>query len=88
MMLPKLWKIKVKSRPIPKSLLKKLKSEYSLSTQDLIMWEQMHENIAIEKYQQIIGNKVSPAGLYLFLCGFLGSSPGGVIENDLMALEY
>ena len=71
-----------KDKPIPNSLLKNLRGEYSLGTKDSIMWGQMHEQIAIERYQQTTGNKVQPAGLYLFPCGFLGSTPGGIIEDS------
>ena len=71
-----------KDKPIPNSLLKKLRGEYSLGTKDSIMWGQMHEQIAIERYQQTTGNKVQPAGLYLFPCGLLGSTPDGIIEDS------
>ena len=78
--------------PYPPSLFKKLKGEYSLGTKDAIMWGQMHEAQAIQDYMQKTGNKVKQAGLYLFPCGFLGSSPDGIIElaaaqNDHGVLE-
>ena len=39
----------------------------------------MHEASAIAKYQEITGNHVQPIGLVLLPCGFLGSSPDGII---------
>ena len=42
------------------------------------MWGQMHEQIAIERHEQTTGNKIQPAGLYLFPCGLLGSTPDGI----------
>ena len=44
------------------------------------MWGQMHEAQAIQEYMEKTGNMVKPAGLHLFPCGFLGSSPDGIIE--------
>ena len=70
-----------KNCPIPSSLLKKLRGEYSLGTKDAIMWGQMHEDVAIKQYSFITGNVVEPAGLHLFPCGFLGSSPDGIISE-------
>jgi len=66
--------------PYPPSLFKKLKGEYLLGTKDAIMWGQMHEAQAIQEYMEKTGNMVKPAGLHLFPCGFLGSSPDGIIE--------
>ena len=45
------------------------------------MWGQMHEDVAIKQYSFITGNVVEPAGLHLFPCGFLGSSPDGIISE-------
>ena len=71
----------MQSRPFPPSLFKKLMGEYSLGTKDSIMWGQMHEDVAIKAYEKHTGNVVKQAGLYLFVCGFLGSSPDGIIET-------
>ena len=68
--------------PIPPSLLKKLRGEYQLGHKDSIMWGQMHEEVATEKYKELTGNKVTPAGLFLFPCGYLGCSPDGIIYED------
>ena len=69
------------NRPFPPSLFKNLKGEYSFGSKDSILWGQMHEDVAVSQYQDITGNKVKPAGLYLFPCGFLGCSPDGIIEK-------
>ena len=71
----------IQNRPFPPSLFKKLMGEYSLGTKDSIMWGQMHKDVAIKGYEKHTGNVVKPAGLYLFACGFLGSSPDGIIET-------
>ena len=54
--------------------------EYSLGKKDAIMWGQVHEEMAIQSYSQITGNTVTKTGLHLFPCGFLGSSPDGIIS--------
>ena len=43
------------------------------------MWGQMHENVAFDAYIKETGNHVEKTGLHLFECGFLGSSPDGII---------
>ena len=70
-----------KGRPFPPSLFKTLRGEYNLSlcTKDSILWGQMHEQQALDQYKEITGNEVASTGLQLFTCGFLGSSPDGVI---------
>ena len=45
------------------------------------MWGQMHEDHAIQKYKEKAGNDVEKAGLYLFPCGYLGSTPDGIINS-------
>ena len=42
----------------------------------------MHEEHAIEEYSKLSGNRVKPAGLFLFPCGFLGSTPDGIMERN------
>ena len=71
-----------KGNPIPPSLLKKLRGEYQLGTKDSIMWGQVQEEVAIEKYIEVTGNKVEPAGLILFPCAYLGCSPNGIIYEE------
>ncbi|XP_065062194.1 uncharacterized protein LOC135689022 [Rhopilema esculentum] len=71
---------KNQNRPYPPSLFKTLRMEYSLGKKDAIMWGQMHEEMAIQSYSQITGNTVTKTGLHLFPCGFLGSSPDGIIS--------
>eukprot|EP00795_Rhopilema_esculentum_P010083 gene10083-18733_t len=66
---------------LPPSLFKRLRGEYALRTKESIMWGQMHEDVAIKAYIEVTGNTVKPARLYLFLCGFLGCSPDGIIEE-------
>ena len=68
-------------RPFPTSLFKKLKGEYCFSTKDAILWGQMHEEHAIKKYAELTGNNVTPCGLFLFPCGFLGSTPDGIVQS-------
>ena len=46
------------------------------------MWGQVHEEVAIEKYIEVTGNKVEPAGLILFPCAYLGCSPDGIIYEE------
>ena len=76
-----------KKIPIPPSLLKKLRGEYSINTRDAVIWGQMHEKIALETYEKETGNKVQECGLSLFPCGFLGSSPDGIIFIKRFAEE-
>ena len=71
-----------KGNPIPPSLLKKLRGEYQLGTKDSILWGQVHEEVAMEKYREITKNKVEPAGLILFPCGYLGCSADGIIYEE------
>ena len=66
-------------KPFPPSLFKRLRGEYSIGSKDSVLWGQMHEASAIAKYQEITGNHVQPIGLVLLPCGFLGSSPDGII---------
>ena len=68
-------------RPFPPSLFKKLKGEYSFGTKDAILWGQMHEEHAIKEYSKVTGNSVTPCGLFLFPCGFLGSTPDGIVQS-------
>ena len=68
-----------KGVPFPPSLFKSLKGEYKLDTKDSIMWGQMHESISFDAYIRETGNIVEKTGLHLFECGFLGSSPDGIV---------
>ena len=72
---------KKKNIPMPPSLVKNLRGEYSFSTKDAVMWGQMHEKVALETYITQTGNNVQECGLFLFSCGFLGSSPDGIIYD-------
>ena len=63
----------------PESLFKLLKGEYNMEGKDPIMWGQMHEDTAIKAYENKTGNRVQDIGLCLFECGFLGSSPDGIV---------
>eukprot|EP00795_Rhopilema_esculentum_P003856 gene3856-15155_t len=42
----------------------------------------MLEKVATEKYKELSGNKVEPAGLFLFPCRYLGCSPDGIIYEE------
>lgn len=70
----------------PPSLFKTLQGEYHL-TKDAILWGQVHENIAINKYSEVTGKEVKKVGLVLFPCGFLGSSPDRVIIAENGCVE-
>ena len=69
----------LKGVPYPPSLFKTLKGEYNLGTKDSIIWGQVHEEIAIEHYKCKTQNRVENIGLCLFDCGFLGSTPDGIV---------
>lgn len=72
-----------KGTPYPESLFKSLKGEYRLEGKDSIMWGQMHEDNAISAYVALTNNRVEKIGLCLFDCGYLGSTPDGlVISTD------
>ena len=81
------------SKPYPPSLFKTLKGEYSVAGKDSIMWGQIHEGKAIQKYITLTGNTVKPVGLVLLPCGFLGCSPDGliyakgIVSNNVGVLE-
>ncbi len=42
----------------------------------------MHKEHAIKEYTKLTGNAVKPAGLFLFPCGFLGSTPDGIFDSN------
>ena len=42
----------------------------------------MHEEVATAKYTELSGNKIEPAGLFLFPCGYFGFSPDGIIYEE------
>ena len=65
----------------PPSLFKILQGEYSLQGKDAIIWGQVHEQQAIEQYKVFTGNQVAAVGLVLFECGYLGSSPDGIVSH-------
>ena len=69
------------SNAYPPSLFKTLRGEYSLQGKDSIIWGQVHEKQAIEQYKIITGNQVSDIGLVLFECGYLGSTPDGIVTQ-------
>lgn len=62
----------------PPSLFNTLQGEYNL-TKDAILWGQVHESSAMQKYSEVTEKAVKKIGLVLFPCGFLGSSPDGVV---------
>ena len=64
--------------PIPPSLLKKLRGEYSFNKKDSVMWGQMHEETALKLYMQKNEYSVEDCGIFLFPCGFLESSQDGI----------
>ena len=65
--------------PFPPSLFKTLVGEYTFNSKDSSIWGQMHEQVALEHYKELTGNHVEDTGIHLFPCGFLGSSPDGII---------
>ena len=50
------------------------------------MWGQMQESLVINQYMKATGNTVQNAGLYLFPCGYLGSTPDGIITSPSLEL--
>lgn len=72
-------RFKAKGTTHPSSLFKTLKGNYNLKT-NAIAWGKVHENNALQKYCALTGNSVTKIGLVLFPCGFLGSSPDGIIS--------
>ena len=65
--------------PYPESLFKSLRGEYKMDGKESIMWGQMHEETAIKAYVAKTKFRVDQIGLCLFECGFLGSSPDGLV---------
>ena len=60
---------------------------------DPIMWGQMHEDLAIRAYMSQTNNRVEKVGLCLFECGYLGSSPDGLVytasnETGVLEVKY
>jgi hypothetical protein len=79
-----------KGTQYPESLFKSLKGEYKMDGKDPIMWGQMHEDVAIRAYMSQTNNRVEKVGLCLFECGYLGSSPDGLVysaSNETGVLE-
>ena len=71
-------------------LFKTLKGEYNVGTKDSIIWGHVHEDSAIETYMAETKNRVEKIALCLFDCGFLGSTPDGIIfttDDDKGVLE-
>ncbi|CAH2008146.1 unnamed protein product, partial [Acanthoscelides obtectus] len=66
----------------PKSLFKGLLEGYDLSGVRAVQWGRENEQSAIEKFQEITGLHVEPAGFCLDECGFLGASPDGYISEN------
>lgn len=70
-----------KRNKYPKSLFKNLLEGYDLSGIQALQWGKENENLAIQKFTEITGLDVAPAGLYLEKSGFLGTSPDGYISE-------
>lgn len=47
-----------------------------------IQWGVTHEATAIEEFETNEEKKVTPTGLWLHECGFLGASPDGFVGDD------
>lgn len=71
-------------RQPPKSLLKVFLGEYDLSGLKTIQWGCNHESTAIAVYEQSTGVKVQSSGIWLSKSGYLGASPDGIVDVDMI----
>lgn len=66
----------------PPSLFKRLIETYKLDGIKSIQWGKENEKHGILEFEQIIGKKVTPTGLWLHQSGIIGASPDGLIDTD------
>ncbi|KAI4455404.1 hypothetical protein MML48_9g00009794 [Holotrichia oblita] len=68
----------------PPSLFKSIVESYDLSSIHAIQWGQEHEKTAIKCFEENTNLKVNATGLWLDECGFLGASPDGLIDDNIL----
>ncbi|XP_031355360.1 uncharacterized protein LOC116179686 [Photinus pyralis] len=66
----------------PISLFRRLTESYNLEGVKSIQWGKNHETIAIKEFCEAYDRKVTPTGLWVHSCGFLGASPDGLVDDD------
>lgn len=70
-----------KRNKYPKSLFTHLVEGYDLSGVQAVQWGKENEKCAVNKFEEILGLKVEPAGFCLERDGFLGASPDGYVSE-------
>ncbi|KAI4455534.1 exonuclease phage-type/recb c-terminal domain-containing protein [Holotrichia oblita] len=72
----------------PPSLFKKLTGTYNLDGVNAIQWGREHEAKAVEEFTAVTGLSVTPAGIWLDQCGYLGATPDGFVgDEDLLEVK-
>lgn len=66
------------------SLLKSLSGTYNLSGIKAVQWGIQHEQDALKAYETNFSVTVEPAGLFLDRSGLIGTSPDGLVGNDIV----
>jgi hypothetical protein len=64
------------------SLMKSLLGEYNVSGAKSIQWSSLHEQTALELYEQHCGVHVQKSSLWLYSKGFCGASPDGIVDEN------
>lgn len=64
------------------SLLKKLFDPPKLDKIKVVMWGKGHEKVALQRLTSEYGIKVSPTGIWLHECGFLGATRDGLVGDN------
>nr|CAI5822470.1 unnamed protein product [Callosobruchus analis] len=73
----------------PPSLFKRLLGTYNMEHLKAIQWGNMHEKEGIKSLVDSLNVKVVPTGIWLHECGYLGTSPDGLIgENEIVEVKY
>ncbi|KAK9704004.1 YqaJ-like viral recombinase domain [Popillia japonica] len=57
---------------------------HDLGKVQAVQWGKQHEKVTVLAFETTTGMKVTPAGLYLDLCGFIGVSPDGFVNGDTL----
>ncbi|KAJ8930911.1 hypothetical protein NQ314_016245 [Rhamnusium bicolor] len=71
-----------KRNRFPRSLYNSSLEGYNLNS--VIQWERENKASAIETFKVATGMEVSPTGLWLEECGYIGASPDGLAGEDAL----
>ncbi|XP_031333375.1 uncharacterized protein LOC116182925 [Photinus pyralis] len=72
----------VRRQSYPPSLFKRLTGFYNIGGVTAVQWGIAHESEALATFSNITKKSVTPTGLWLHSCGFLGASPDGLVDDN------